>query len=309
MNEFQPLVSVVIPVYNREDTVKKAIDSVLSQTYDNLEVIVVDDNSTDRTRGVVEEIDDARVDLLVHDENRGAAIARNTGIDAADGDFIAFQDSDDVWHPEKLKKQIEVFENASSDVGVVYTAFWQVRDGVKRLVPDEDVAIKEGDIQHRLLEGNFVTTQATVVRRECFEKVGTFHAGLPRLQDWELWIRISEHFEFRFVDEPLVTAYVQPDSISNDRKALAEALATIIDKHGAKFDERALSKLMFKTGHLSMLESRPEVGKKYLRKSVEIHFRIVVFLYYVVSRLDENTYKILSEALRPVQKNTRLAVY
>ena len=116
-----PVVSVIIPTYNRAHLIGRAIRSVLDQTYQDWELIVVDDASTDDIPGIVKGFTDGRVKYIRHDENKGAAAARNTGIQAARGAYIAFLDSDDEWLPEKLERQVQAFESSDAQVGVIYT--------------------------------------------------------------------------------------------------------------------------------------------------------------------------------------------
>jgi len=122
-----PIVSVIIPTYIRAHVLAKAIQSLLNQTYQDFEIIVVDDGSIDNTEEVVKSFNDPRIRYIRHKENCGGSAARNTGIRAAYGECIAFQDSDDEWLPEKLEKQMQVFENAPAEVGVVYTGFRRIQ--------------------------------------------------------------------------------------------------------------------------------------------------------------------------------------
>lgn len=263
-----PTVSVVLPTYDRADVLDRAIESVLSQSYDDFELLVVDDDSTDDTAAVVDAFDDSRVTFLEHDENRGACAARNTGIRESTGEFVAFQDSDDEWHPEKLRKQMDIFEYAPPSVGVVYTGFTRLGDGSESYHPGPGVDPKEGAVRDSLLRQNFVTTQAAAVRRRCFDEVGGFDERLPRFQDWELWIRLSKRYEFRVVDESLVTAYDRPDSISNDPHALVEARKLIVEKHGDAFDHTQLAEQFFRLGHSSLKTDRSEQGRRYLARAL-----------------------------------------
>lgn len=268
MSPSNPSVSVVLPTYNRENVLGRAIESVLEQSYHDLELLVVDDGSTDNTATVVEDFDDSRVELLEHDKNKGAAAARNTGIREATGEFIAFQDSDDEWHSEKLQKQMDIFTDAPPSVGVVYTGFWDFDNGTKTYRPGRGIESKEGDVHNSLLEQNFVTTQAAVVRSQCFAKVGGFDERLPRFQDWELWIRVSREYTFKLIDEPLVMAYDRPDSITNDLEALVEARKIIIQKHGEDFSREQLAEQFFRLGHSSLKARRKKQGRKYLARAV-----------------------------------------
>lgn len=284
---------MVLPTYNRADVLPRAINSVLAQTYEVLELLVVDDGSTDDTREVVSRFDDERVVYLRHEENEGVGAARNTGISHARGEFIAFQDSDDEWHNEKLAAQMEVFETAPPEVGVVYTGFHQkYPDGSERYVPNEP---REGDIHSTLLRHNFVSVQTTAVRSRCFDRVGGFDERMPRLVDWELWIRLSEQFEFRVIDAPLVTAYVRPDGISSDRIALAEARELLVEKHGNRFDEELLADHLFRAGHAALKAGRASTGREYLSSAVKTNPRMLYLGLLLLAYCGSNTYNLIYE--------------
>ena len=271
MTERIPTVSVIIPTYNRAHLVGRAIRSVLAQTYQDFEIIVVDDASTDNTEEVVNSFNDPHIRYIRHEKNHGGAAARNTGINVARGEYIAFQDSDDEWLPEKLEKQMKVFESAPAKVGVVYTGFWRIDDDKKTYIPSTKINRKEGNVHNELLEGNFVTTQAAIVKRECLRKAGMFDERLPRLQDWELFIRISKSYEFKCVDEPLVVSYFTPDSISANQDALTKALELILEKHFQDFrsNARLLARHQYSIGNLLCQSGRVAQGREYLLKAVK----------------------------------------
>lgn len=271
MSKNRPTVSVIIPTYNRAHLVGRAIGSVLNQTYQDFELIVVDDGSTDNTEEVVKSIKDPRIRYTRHDQNRGGSAARNSGIKMARGEYIAFQDSDDEWLPEKLEKQMRVFENAPAEVGVVYTGFWRIEGEKKTYIPSDKITRKEGNIHGQLLKGNFVTTQATVVKRECFKKAGMFDEHLPRFQDWELFIRISKYYDFKCIDEPLVISYFTPASISANQHALIEALKLILEKHfqDPDKDRRLLSNMQYAVGNLLCQTGALNQGRDYLFMAVK----------------------------------------
>lgn len=268
-----PKVSVIIPTYNRAHLIGRAIKSVLEQTYQDFEIIVVDDGSTDNTDEVVRDFGDERIRYIRHEKNKGGATARNTGIKAAKGEFIAFQDSDDEWLPEKLDKQMQVFENVPAKVGVVYTGFWRIKGGKKTYRPSAKIIRKEGDIHNELLKGNFATTQTTVVRKECFEKAEMFDERLLRLQDWELFIRISKFYEFKCVDEPLVVSYFTPDSISANYDALIKAHKLILEKHfeDIKKDKKTLANHHLGIGTSLCMNKEIGEGESYFAKAFKIY--------------------------------------
>jgi glycosyltransferase involved in cell wall biosynthesis len=230
-------VSVIIPTYNRAGFLGRAIGSVLGQTYRDLEVIVVDDGSSDHTAEVVTALDDRRVQYLRHTGNRGAAAARNTGLQHAAGRFIAFQDSDDEWLPEKLDLQIDALERASDKVGVVHTGFSRLSGEEHKTTEWLSKQLLSGDIGKQILGGNFIGTPTALVRRECFERAGVFDTRLPQLEDWEMWIRIAQFSRAAYVDRVLVHTHDLKDSLSADLNTLISAHEYIFKKHHGLFAE------------------------------------------------------------------------
>lgn len=208
------MVSVVIPAYNAEAYIREALESVLSQTYTDYEIIVVDDGSTDRTLERVRAYG-TRIVLLTQD-HKGPAAARNRALQAAKGPLIAFLDADDVWLPEKLQLQVG-FAEAHPEYGIVTCdlAFW---DGSKVIMPaakQKLYRITNGFVADELLFQNWVSTSCALVRRECFEKVGYFDEE-PGLygEDWLMWVQIAAHYPVYFMEDELVRVRTRPDSHS-----------------------------------------------------------------------------------------------
>jgi glycosyltransferase involved in cell wall biosynthesis len=206
----QPLVTVVIPAYNRAETIRRSVDSVLQQDYRTIELLVVDDASSDGTLNVLRQQPDPRLRVIRQPSNRGVGAARNRGIREARGGFIAFLDSDDEWLPGKLAKQIAVFENAPGRVGMIVT-------GVENRFKDGATAIqrahRNGGWFETLLLRNTLhgAPSSGVFRREVFEVVGGFDPRLPAIEDYELWLRISRFFDIASIDEPLVRYFDMAD--------------------------------------------------------------------------------------------------
>lgn len=209
--------SVVIPAYNRPDAVSRAIDSVLAQTLADLEVIVVDDASVDDVRGVVEGYDDPRVRFFRHETNRGGSAARNTGIEHARGEYIAFLDSDDEWLPHKLERQVDCLSARSDEWVAAYCGFERVRHGeykrirglLSALVPPRERVGIEGGVelvdQSLLLNGVSTGGMSTVIAtRDVVEKLGGFDASFDRRQDWEFRLRLLKQGKLACVNEVLV---------------------------------------------------------------------------------------------------------
>lgn len=207
-----PRVSVIIPTYNRADLVAEAIDSVLTQSYCDLEVIVVDDGSTDNTAEVIKQYGQ-RI-RVVRQQNAGEPLARNAGIRVASGEFVCFLDSDDIWMPSKLVRQVEVLEREPDLAWVYSDAF--VFYGTNRqpaYLLSQACSQFDGAIGARLLLADFIPLSTLIVRRTVLDEVGWF-AELPRGPDWDLWLRIAARYPVRRLADPLVGYRVHEGSLS-----------------------------------------------------------------------------------------------
>lgn len=197
-----PLVSVVIATHNMACYLPLAVRSVLEQTYKTLEVLVIDDGSTDDTASVMQPfLDDHRVRYLVQ-ENQGQAGAKNHGVREAKGEFVAFLDADDMWDREKLELQIPLFARSES-IGVVYSRYLQIDETGKKLGLSTNKHFR-GRVSGPLLIFNFIGFGSAVVKRECFERLGGFREALRMGIDYDLWLRFSTQYEFDYVDRPLL---------------------------------------------------------------------------------------------------------
>lgn len=194
------LVSVIIPTYNRKALVLEAVDSVLSQQYTPLELIVVDDGSTDGTAGRLTACSN-RIHVI-RQPNAGVSAARNRGIRAAKGEFIAFLDSDDLWLPEKIERQVSFFMD-HSDARICQTEEIWVRNG-KRVNPRKRHRKPSGFIFRPSLELCLVSPSAVMMRSGLFDTVGLFDESLPACEDYDLWLRIACRFPIHLIDEALI---------------------------------------------------------------------------------------------------------
>ncbi len=207
------LVSVVVASYNMGQYLPIALRSALGQTYREIEVVVVDDGSTDDTQDVIRPfLEDARV-RYVRQPNGGQARAKNRGIQEAKGGFVAFLDADDVWLPTKLERQMPLFR--SQAVGVAYCRSIEI-DASGSEVRLLDFPLYRGSISGELLMFNFVGFSTSVVRRQCFEQQGYFREDLGMGIDYEFWLRLSARHEFDFVDAPLVGYRIWPGQMSKN---------------------------------------------------------------------------------------------
>ncbi len=273
------LVSVIIPTHNRADMITASINSILDQDYTNLEVIVVDDGSTDNTDEVVARIKDARLRYFKYPESRGANYARNYGIKEAKGEYIAFNDSDDTWHKNKLSVQL----SAMKEAGVLFS-FCKKRtlvNGIWEALPNDlsyDGIIAKED----LFISSKVGTQCIVAKRECFDHE-MFDEELPRSQDFELTIRMARRYDILFVDEELVDCFYSAKSITSNTAAGIKSYEMIINKHRDIYDKypevkRSWLMLLADQKYLAGLDY-----KKEYKEALKIRFSVRDYVKYLAN--------------------------
>ena len=228
----QPTVSVVITTYDRPSYLPRAVESVSRQTYDRIELILVDDASPTPASETVsaDDYQFPEFEIVRHDENKGPNAARNTGVSAANGKYVAFLDDDDRWVPEKVERQVDLFEGADQDLGVVSTGWKRVRnDSI------EDVWIPptiEGDITKALLCQNVVGTQSAVMVRTEIAKRVPLDERFPRWADQEWYVSLSTECEFDRIREPLVIhEFETHNRITDDSTKLYEAHRLFLEKY------------------------------------------------------------------------------
>lgn len=227
-----PLVSVVISSYNRAALLPRAITSVLTQTFSDLECIVVDDGSTDQTEQVVAEFPDPRLRVVRLPGNGGYSRANNTGIRVARGELIAFLDSDDEWRPEKLERQVARLRECEDPMAAVVYCRCMVRDALSGRMWHRPHLVYEGNVFRHLLEGWHPTTPSLfLVERRSLLAVGGFSETLPSAQDYDLWLRLAEA-SYRFVatDEVLVVKHEYSDDQMSDDPTAPVSTGEILDR-------------------------------------------------------------------------------
>ena len=217
-----PTVSVVIPAYQKTDFVNQAIDSVRSQTFQDSEIIVVDDCSE---AGAIRVPDGVR--LIRHATRRGPAVARNTGISAANGRYIALMDMDDIWLPEKLESQVSIME-ADSEIGLTFCHHILVDENLQPCKEQPECGATGTCPFPRLLNGNLIRTCSLVMlRREAVEQCGMFDVSIGGSDDWDMWIRIARSFKVHSDAEPRVLYRTHPTQLSQDSLMMREGEAAV----------------------------------------------------------------------------------
>jgi glycosyltransferase involved in cell wall biosynthesis len=213
-------------------TIGRCLNSVIKQSHANMEIIVIDDGSTDKTKEVITSINDDRIKYFKVNKSIGACAARNYGANKSTGEYIAFQDSDDVWVENKLETQLNEINKPKKNYGLVYCDFSYI--SLKKKMSNLDLALPTGNIIPDILYFNFISTQTILIRKYCFDKIGGFDPHIKRLQDWDFAIRAAKCFEVGAVNSSLAIIYETKGSITNT-ESHTNAYETIITKNKELF--------------------------------------------------------------------------
>jgi glycosyltransferase involved in cell wall biosynthesis len=308
-----PKASVIIPTHNRATLLPRAMNSVLSQTFTDFELIIVDDASQDNTERVVRSISDPRIRYLRHEIGRGGAAARNSGIREAKGKFIAFLDDDDEWLPAKLEKQIAVFcRQTNNDLGVVLCGSKVYRAGtVRQSIPHTRGWIYEQKLSFR----HAATTSTILVLSTCLERVGGFDETLPAFQEWDLLLRLSKEYQFDYVDEVL-HIYHEHDGarISSSVEKQIRAMQLISKKYAQELQARPkiMSKHRVKLGRMHMrIGQFPEAKAQIAAALRTSPMNVKHWLLFLITSMDSGVFRKsyglyvrLSRLKRHVSKRT-----
>ncbi|NJM48283.1 MAG: glycosyltransferase family 2 protein [Alkalinema sp. RU_4_3] len=238
-----PLITVVIPLYNGAEFIERTLRSVMAQTYGNLEILVVDDGSTDDSAQLVKALagQDDRI-RLIPKPNGGVASARNLGIQRARGEWIGFVDADDIWDPTFIQKVVDRTVFCSDSVGVIYSWAQNINDR-DQPIPGVHVAAITGNVYATLLCHNFLgNASATVIRRSCLDRVGGYDSGLRAAQaqgceDWDLYLRLAESYDYAVIPELLVGYRKLENSMSGDGHTMARSQGIMLDKVRSRHPE------------------------------------------------------------------------
>jgi glycosyltransferase involved in cell wall biosynthesis len=233
------LVSAIIPAYNAELYLAKAIESALAQTFRNFEIIVVNDGSTDNTAQIAHQFkDDVQ---YVYQSNQGLAAARNTGIRHAKSQIIALLDADDLWDPEFLQVMVELFEK-HPDAAAVYCGFKYI-DAQGNIVGKPSLRVVSPELFHRtqVMQGNWLSACAVLFRKSIAEEVGLFDESLRALEDQDLWIRLSANHAFIGVPVPLVKYRQHGSNMSKDPRHMITADEKLMEKVFGSWDNNISS--------------------------------------------------------------------
>jgi glycosyltransferase involved in cell wall biosynthesis len=231
-----PRVSALIPTYNRADHVEGAIQTVLGQTYDDIEAVVVNDGSTDDTDVVLDGYaDDPRVVVRHNHRNRGIAYSFNRAAEAASGELLCILGDDDRWHPEKVRRQVTRMDDLSEEYAVVYTGGVDTSVESGRVITQYRPDMR-GDIYPDVLESFGLAPHSShMIRRSCFEAVDGFDTAFSHGVDWEMNIRLARRYKFDYISKPLVNRRIHDTNVSQTVESQARLYGWIHDKFADQY--------------------------------------------------------------------------
>lgn len=286
------MISVIIPTHNRSELLIRAIQSVLNQTYENLEILVVSDGSTDNTEIVMGKLleQDERIRFINYQPAKGGNYARNLGIKESLGEYVAFLDDDDEWISTKLEKQLNILIH-NPNIGIVYTGIKSIY--VNESLDYENIPSKKGDLSKEILFRNYIgTTSSVMVRKSILKEVGNFDEKLKAQQDYDLWIRICQKYEVGLVSEPCVHYYnyTNTNQISLQTDKYFESMNYIELKYKNLFNQmskdvyikRKINNYLFLS--LKALRNNDKKSARNLAlESLKIKLNVKSIIYYFLS--------------------------
>ncbi|WP_315790564.1 glycosyltransferase [Fischerella sp. JS2] len=223
-----PLFSIVIPTYNSEKTIRQTIESVLKQTFSDFELIIINDGSTDSTLEVISEFQDSRIKIFSF-ENAGGNVSRNRGLERATGEFVSFLDADDLWTFDKLESQLNALK-ANPQAAVAYSWTDYIDEQGKFLLSGTHITAN-GNVYEQLLISNFLENGSNpLIRRKALLELGGFDEHLTAAQDWDMWLRLAQNFNFIAVPRVQILYRISANSLSTNLARQEKASLQVLDK-------------------------------------------------------------------------------
>lgn len=288
-----PAVSVVLPTYNRAPILGRAIRSVLAQSFRDLELLVVDDGSTDETREVVGSFQDTRVHYLPQAHHGSPAVARNIGMREASAPLVAFQDSDDEWLIDKLARQLSALQAAGSGTGLICGGYIVSPVAADAHYQGADARMQAGDWSPgNILDFRFIAP-TWLARRETLLAAGGFDETLPNLEDWEFAFRLFQQTRMVALDSPLLLKHGSDDGLNAVKTSRIASLQMILREHGKLWHRhpRILARLHYQLGRLQCLKGDMRAGRSNLMRAIRLHTVVPKrWLYWGASLLGHRTF-------------------
>lgn len=307
----RPDISIIVPTYNRAGMIHRAIESIKVQTFNDWELIVVDDASTDNTEEIIRTYvkNDQRIRYLKHEKNKGGSVARNSGIQISKGSYIAFLDDDDRWHPEKLRLQYDYLQNYP-ETGLIYSGFcyvdYETDKIIKRVRPRY-----QGNVSSIILKTNIIGSPTPLIRSECFQRAGLFDDQLTSCQDWDMWIRISQYYSFAYFKECLAEVTMHGRQISSNLSSKIDSRNKLLDKY-FYFIEKKPSILSYHYKRLALLHAighSPIQTIKYLTRAFLLQPYKVEYILHLILAIIPPVHRFFIFRFGSVLRNNKIIFY
>ena len=301
-----PKVSVIIPTYNRAEFLRSAIESALKQTFTDIEIIVSDDKSTDHTQELVESFKDRRIKYVLNEGNQGPSAARNTAILTSKGEYIAFLDDDDEWLPYKLQRQVEVLDRSQPNFcGVYSNRLFIDRKSGKVLSDNPGTKQLQGNLLYQLMIKSPIHTSTVVIRKSCLDEIGLFDETISYMEDRDLWIRLSMHWDFEYITEPLTKAYVHGVAhLSRNLEGQTSGREKLLERYDdfLKKNRKSWGALYLCLGAQYCQLKQMKKGRKNIIKGiVRYPFNKIAYFHLFSSFLGPNNYQRLRRYYKSIQ--------
>jgi len=289
-----PKVSVVIPTHNRPELLKKAVHSVLAQTYQDFEIIVIDDGTEERADKIVASFKDKRIKYIQHREEKGGSAARNTGIKNSRGEYIAFLDDDDEWLLRKLEIQMKKFVNTSQDIGFCFSAVKYIYDDRKKVTEVPDGIADYFELVLKRFKGFLTST--LIIKKNVFNEVEIFDKKFPSHQEVDLMIRVSKKYKGLGINRPFVKMNTSKEhtQIGSSLKNRIKGAVLILNKHFEEYKGRPeiLSKHYFRLALFYRDDKQYKQAEKMLKMAWKVNFRFLYFFHYLSLVFNGKLYKL-----------------
>lgn len=288
-------VSVIIPTYNRADLIGQTLQSVLAQTYTEFEILVVDDGSTDGTVGLLNTYDQPQV-RIIRQANQGEGMARNAGIRAARGEYLAFVDSDDLWEPTKLERQMDILGRSKERSWAFCDAYvFESETGRKLYTFSQRCHTSTNFTPQKLLLCDYIASPTPVIHSSIFEEVGLFNTS-PIAADWDMWLRIASRYPIHFVSDVLAGYRIHGGMVSRNQSPLRmhyycvetiERAATLIPDVYGPVRRRALSAQARRTGRMFVSRGQLREARALFTQAIH-HYPIDIssYIYWLLCAID-----------------------
>ncbi|MCB1196045.1 glycosyltransferase [bacterium] len=306
-----PKVSVIMPSYNCAHYLPNAIQSVLNQTFEDYEIVVIDDGSTDSTKDLMQAYVEKYPQKIryIYQKNKGLSGARNTGIENACGEYIALLDADDLWLPERLKAQID-FLKKHPEYSFVFSDVYAMDENGKR--GKTMMRLKKpvsGDIFYELLLENFISVPTTLIKKDCFKNAGFYSSDMKLCEDHHFSLRLANYYKGGYIDQPLACYMIRSNSLSSsllnmriwDMKVVDEMARLFPErvKAGSKYFKQARANLLYEMGYISYRQNNFKDAWNYLWKSLKVNgfFMPAVKSLLILSCIPHNLLRKRNQAI------------